>query len=397
MTISSKPTPRANAILDAVRRAARQEQFLEVVSAAEARRRFESHIDLAPLPAESVSLADGWLACTCRRCHRAGRRAALRPLQCRRFRRALSRHRRRQRRRAEALRVECRGHRLRRRAQDRSLARHGDGDRDRRRHSTRRRCRGDDRADRADRRSKPCPRSRCGARSPPGNSSLMPDPTSPAARRCCTKARGSARARSGCSQPAALPRVGVVRRPRVAVLSTGDELVAPGEPLRPGGVYDSNGAIIAAAVSEAGGEPVPFGAFPDDEGGARPTPCARALETCDMVVLVGRHLERRGRSVASHRCAARQARHSRSWRRAQARQAAVPGGDRRRRRSSCCRAFRPRRFSPSTLLSRRSFARAPDCRRKRRAVCRRACRCGSPPSSAARNSCWCRWSQAMMG
>ena len=59
--------------------------------------------------------------------------------------------------------------------------------------------------------------------------------------------------------------VDVVRRPRVAVLSTGDELVEPGRPLRPGGVYDSNGAIIAAAIVEAGGEPVPFGAFPDEE------------------------------------------------------------------------------------------------------------------------------------
>lgn len=78
----------------------------------------------------------------------------------------------------------------------------------------------------------------------------------------------------------------VVRRARVAVLSTGDELVPPGKKLRPGAVYDSNGAILAAAVAEAGGEPVSFGAFPDDvvvlEAALR-----RALADCDMVVLSG--------------------------------------------------------------------------------------------------------------
>ena len=84
-----------------------------------------------------------------------------------------------------------------------------------------------------------------------------------------------------------LAEVDVVRRPKVAVLSTGDELVPPGEPLRPAGVYDSNGAIIAAAVAEAGGEPVAFGAFPDDEARAGSARCARALARCDMVVLSG--------------------------------------------------------------------------------------------------------------
>ena len=80
--------------------------------------------------------------------------------------------------------------------------------------------------------------------------------------------------------------VDVVRRPRVAVLSTGDELVPPGEPLKPAGVYDSNGAIVAAAVSEAGGEPVPFGSFPDDEV-ALELAVRTALDVCDMVVLSG--------------------------------------------------------------------------------------------------------------
>src|SRR5689334_8114213 len=83
-----------------------------------------------------------------------------------------------------------------------------------------------------------------------------------------------------------LDRVEVVRRPKVAVLSTGDELVEPGRPLKPAGVYDSNGAIIAAAVAEAGGEPLMFGAFPDDaealEGAVR-----KALDASDMVVLSG--------------------------------------------------------------------------------------------------------------
>ena len=83
-----------------------------------------------------------------------------------------------------------------------------------------------------------------------------------------------------------LGRVDVVRRPRVAVLSTGDELVPPGAPLKPAGVYDSNGAIVAAAVAEAGGEPVAFGAFPDDEAVLEKA-VREALVACDMVVLSG--------------------------------------------------------------------------------------------------------------
>ena len=53
-----KTLERSNAaILDAVKRAARQEQFLEVVSAEEARRRFEACIDRSPLAGETVPLA----------------------------------------------------------------------------------------------------------------------------------------------------------------------------------------------------------------------------------------------------------------------------------------------------------------------------------------------------
>jgi putative molybdopterin biosynthesis protein len=96
--------------------------------------------------------------------------------------------------------------------------------------------------------------------------------------------------------------VGVVRRPRVAVLSTGDELVEPGRPLRPGSVYDSNGAIIAAAITEAGGESVPFGAFPDEDV-ALELAMRNALDSCDIVVLSGG--TSKGAGDLSHRIVSR--------------------------------------------------------------------------------------------
>jgi putative molybdopterin biosynthesis protein len=96
--------------------------------------------------------------------------------------------------------------------------------------------------------------------------------------------------------------VAVVRRPKVAVLSTGDELVPPGEPLPPAGVYDSNGAIIAAAVTQVGGEPVSYGAFPDNEE-VLELAVRRALAECDMVVLSGG--TSKGAGDLSHRIVSR--------------------------------------------------------------------------------------------
>jgi putative molybdopterin biosynthesis protein len=59
--------------------------------------------------------------------------------------------------------------------------------------------------------------------------------------------------------------VSVYRRPRVAIFSTGNEIIAPGEPLRVGSVYDSNATIIGAAIQELGGEPIHLGVVPDNE------------------------------------------------------------------------------------------------------------------------------------
>jgi putative molybdopterin biosynthesis protein len=99
-----------------------------------------------------------------------------------------------------------------------------------------------------------------------------------------------------------LVEIDLVRRPKVAVLSTGDELTALGAPLRPGAVYDSNGAIIAAAIAEAGGEAVRCGAFPDDED-ALETAVRGALKQCDMVVLSGG--TSKGAGDLSHRIVSR--------------------------------------------------------------------------------------------
>jgi putative molybdopterin biosynthesis protein len=80
--------------------------------------------------------------------------------------------------------------------------------------------------------------------------------------------------------------VEVYRKPLVAVISTGDEIVAPGKPLRSGAVYDSNAAILAAAVEEAGGVAKPFGIGPDDEV-VLSRLIDEGLASCDMVLLSG--------------------------------------------------------------------------------------------------------------
>ena len=293
------PKQRSAAILEAVRRAARQEQFLEVVSAAEARRRFEDCVDHSPLDSESVSLAAAL--------SRVLAADVVAPIDAPPFDRS----------NVDGFAV---------RAADTIGA--GDG----------------------------APKRlvlnaeviACGVESSievgPGSATaiatggviprgadavvmieqteLIEDGPAIELRRPAASgqfisyagsdiARGETLLRRGTQigsretgmlAACGLAAVDVVRRPRVAVLSTGDELVEPGRPLRPGGVYDSNGAIIAAAIVEAGGNPVPFGAFPDEEV-ALELAMRSALDACDIVVLSGG--TSKGAGDLSHRIVSR--------------------------------------------------------------------------------------------
>jgi len=88
-------------------------------------------------------------------------------------------------------------------------------------------------------------------------------------------------------------RVEVTRRPRVGILSTGDELVPIGQPLGPGQIHDSNGISLAAQVTAAGGEPIALGIARDDLHTVVSV-LRRAIESSDIVLVTG------GVSVGAH-------------------------------------------------------------------------------------------------
>jgi putative molybdopterin biosynthesis protein len=284
MNDQRKPADRAAELLAAVRQAARQEQFLEVVSAEEARVRFERHLDRAPLPAEPVALGaalgrvlahdiaapidvppfdrsgvDGFAlraADTAGASDGAPRRLELNAevIAC-----------------GHAPAIEVRpgtattiatGGVLPRGADAVVMVEHtelvedGDAAIDLRRAVA------------------------------PGQFIAYAGSDIARGETLLRKGTRIGSREIGMLAACGLASVDVVRRPKVAVLSTGDELVPPGAPLKPAGVYDSNGAIIAAAVAEAGGEPVAFGAFPDDAATLERA-VRGALARCDMVILSG--------------------------------------------------------------------------------------------------------------
>jgi molybdopterin molybdotransferase len=83
-----------------------------------------------------------------------------------------------------------------------------------------------------------------------------------------------------------IAKVAVRRRPRVAILSTGDELVEPDAPLRAGAIRDSNRYALLAAAQEAGAEPISMGMARDDEAVQRER-IREAFTLADVVITSG--------------------------------------------------------------------------------------------------------------
>jgi molybdopterin molybdotransferase len=89
-----------------------------------------------------------------------------------------------------------------------------------------------------------------------------------------------------------VPWLPVTRRPRIAILATGDEVVMPGDPLGPHQIISSNGLSLAAFVTACGGEPIHLGIAPDDRAALQAM--AQGAVGADLLVTSG------GASVGDH-------------------------------------------------------------------------------------------------
>jgi molybdopterin molybdotransferase len=88
------------------------------------------------------------------------------------------------------------------------------------------------------------------------------------------------------------PFLSLRRRPRIAILPTGDEIVMPGDPIGPSQIVSSNGIALAAFVSAIGGEPILLDIAPDDADAMRSI--AGGARGADMLLTTG------GASVGEH-------------------------------------------------------------------------------------------------
>jgi molybdopterin molybdotransferase len=90
----------------------------------------------------------------------------------------------------------------------------------------------------------------------------------------------------GLAASVGVARLTVVRRPRVAVFFTGDELVMPGEPLPPGRIYNSNRFVLRGLLERLGCQVIDLGIVPDDYERTRRT-FVEAAARADIIVTSG--------------------------------------------------------------------------------------------------------------
>jgi molybdopterin molybdotransferase len=90
----------------------------------------------------------------------------------------------------------------------------------------------------------------------------------------------------GVAASVGLAHLGVYRQPRVAVLTTGDELVSPGQPLPPGAIYNSNRHTLLGLVQAAGGQGRDLGIVPDQLDATR-IALRQAAEAHDLIITSG--------------------------------------------------------------------------------------------------------------
>lgn len=90
----------------------------------------------------------------------------------------------------------------------------------------------------------------------------------------------------GVAATAGAATLSVVRKPRVAIFSTGDELVMPGEPLPPGAIYNSNRFALRALVHATGAECTDFGIVPDKLDATREA-LRKAAREHDLIITTG--------------------------------------------------------------------------------------------------------------
>jgi molybdopterin molybdotransferase len=90
----------------------------------------------------------------------------------------------------------------------------------------------------------------------------------------------------GLAATAGAAMLTVARRPRVALFSTGDELAMPGEPLKPGAIYNSNRFTLRALIQALGCECTDLGIVPDQLAATRDA-LRRAAQGHDLIVTSG--------------------------------------------------------------------------------------------------------------